>query len=72
MERKKFKNSQNTIHHLFDNIKAQYFSWLKAKHKNLPFDYHLCWTYPLNFLMFLFIFTSEKMECPSFSFFLLR
>lgn len=38
---KSFKNSQNTIHHLLDNIKAQSNSWLKTKHKNLAFNYDL-------------------------------
>jgi len=45
-----FKNSNNTIHHLLDNIKAQSFGWLKAKHKKLSFDYHSWWVNPLNFL----------------------
>lgn len=45
-----FKNSQNIIHHLLDNNKAQSFGWLKAKHKNLAFDYHSWWTNPLSFL----------------------
>lgn len=36
-----FKNKYNSIQHLFDKIKMQSCEWLKAKHTNFTFNYHI-------------------------------
>lgn len=45
-----FKNTDELIHYLLDNIKAQTFRWLKVKQNNFAFDYHMCRLNPFQFL----------------------
>jgi len=44
------KNRNENIQHLFDNINAQSFGWLKTKHNNLVFDCLMWLLNPFNFL----------------------
>ncbi|AES72299.1 hypothetical protein MTR_3g088390 [Medicago truncatula] len=44
-----FKNKNDNIHHLLDNIKAQSFDWLKVKYNNLASDNHIWWLNHFNF-----------------------
>jgi len=39
-----FNNKVDFIHHLLDKIKHE---WLKAKHVNIVFSYHMWWLNPL-------------------------
>jgi len=42
-----FKNYQKIVHQLLDKINGESFCWMKAKHRNLGFNYHSWWTNPL-------------------------
>ena len=38
------------MHNMLDNINAQSYGWLKAKHNDFAFNYHMWWLNSLKFL----------------------